>query len=181
MKKSMFKAAIISMLIASAVGIAGCGSSSSNDSAKNTTKQEQQEIKWNKSEPDAMKNGNIALAAKEVKNNTTLAASATDQDPAAVIKAPWDYYGKVIKFTGTVALVQAMPPESDVGKAMGGQCGEIVIEAQDTIIDAIIAGDVTNIQEDQQVTFYAYPVGRTEVQNKLGGTFTHLVVVGRLN
>ena len=189
MEKLLFKFGVATLFAAS-LAFGGCGDSNSTQNTASTQKQEQKvqtekkhEVQWNKSEPDAMKNGNFALAVKELKkNNNALSDSAVNQDAASVIKAPWNYYGQIISFTGIVASVQAEPPESKMGKVMGGQCGEIVMQSdQETIVDAMVSGDVTGIENGQQVTIYAYPVGRTEVPNRIGGSFTHLVVVGRLN
>jgi hypothetical protein len=185
MKKSMLKTSAMVMSLAAMFSLAGCGSSS-NDSASakgsNTSQSEDAAPKWNKSDPDPLKNGNMKIAVEELKKHDALASIAENQDIVAVYKSPWDYYGKVIPFTGTVAIAENNPPDNNISKALGGESCEIVIQSgENIIVDGIISGNANSIQVGQQATIYGYPVGRTEVKNKMGGSFTHLVVVGKLH
>ncbi|WP_427114171.1 hypothetical protein [Megasphaera sueciensis] len=186
-KKTRSKAALISIvaIVIFAIGAMSSTSStpktSTSEPAAKASQETQKTIQWNKSDPDALKNGNMKIAIGEIKKHETLAPIAESQNPTAVYKSPWDYYGKVIAFTGTVAIAENTPPDNDLSKALGGEACEIVIESTDkVIVDAMIAGNANNIQVGQQVTLYGYPIGRTEVKNKLGGSFTHLVVIGKL-
>ena len=96
-----------------------------------------------------------------------------------VFKEPWKYYGKIVKITGVVAIVQDYPPGSAVTKAIGGPASEMAIMANDgTYIDFIMLGDSGNVKTGEEVSIYGYPVGQDNVQNKLGGTTTELVIVG---
>ncbi len=135
---------------------------------------------WNTSEMDAQKNGNIKIAAKLVKNDSNLAAKAETASAAEVIKRPWDYYGKVLKFEGTAAVLQDYPAGSDVGKILGGESCEVVmtIGNEETIVDGLLRGTTKGLSNGQRVVIYGYPVGISEVPNKVGGKFTHLVIVG---
>ncbi|MGE1061834.1 hypothetical protein NXG27_04220 [Megasphaera paucivorans] len=184
-KKTRGKAALISTIaiIIFAIGAIFSTSStqklSSSDPMAKTAQEET--VQWNKSDPDALKNGNIKLAIGEIKKHRALAPIAESQDATVVYKSPWNYYGKVISFTGRVAIAENNPPDNDLSKALGGEACEIVIESsKNVIIDALIAGNVNNTQVGQQITLYGYPVGRTDVKNKIGGSFTHLVVIGKL-
>lgn len=186
-KKTRGRAALISII---AIVIFAIGAMSSTNSPSKvsspeittkTTQETQKTLQWNKSDPDPLKNGNMKIAAEELKKYDTLANIAERQDVSMVYKSPWDYYGKVIAFAGTVAVAENNPPDSNVSKALGGESCEVVIQyGEDIIVDGIIAGNANSIKVGQQVTIYGYPVGRTEVKNKMGGSFTHLVVVGKL-
>ena len=170
-------------------GVLGCGgdepqketaSSSSSSAAQETKKPETnaQTLNWNKSEIDALKNGNIPIAAQLVVKDNNLAPKAEQANPDEVIKRPWDYYGKVITFTGQVGYMQDYPKESEFGQAFNGDAFELVMTSGDTIVDVIGKGSTAGISDGQTITTYAYPVGVTEVPNKVGGSFKHLIVVG---
>lgn len=170
-------------------GILGCGgdepqkettSSSSSSTPQETKKTEvnTQNLNWNKSEIDATKNGNILIAAQLVAKDSNLAAKAEQANPDEVIKRPWDYYGKVIAFTGQVGYMQDYPTESEFGQAFNGDAFELVMTSGDTIVDIIGKGSTAGISDGQTITTYAYPVGVTEVPNKVGGSFKHLIVIG---
>lgn len=130
---------------------------------------------WNKNDVDATKNGNIKLAVdmlKALKVMPSGEAVASEN----VIKTPWNYYGKPITFSGEVAVVQDYPPGSDFGKA--GLVADIVIETDDgTIVEFFSMVPSENVKVGQNVTITGYPVGRTEVKNAVGGSFTHLIVI----
>ena len=171
--------------------IVGCGDNKSSDtnnikqnsqSATTTTKSEPAEPTWNKSEVDATKNGNLQIAVKEMMKHQNLSDIAIQADPIAVYRSPWDYYGKVVTFTGTAYVLENMPPENNMSKLFGGSMCEVIISYDGgEIVDGLLAGDTNNLQVGQTVTFYGYPIGRTEVPNKMGGKFNHLMVIGRLN
>lgn len=146
--------------------------------AEAKTKEKEEKAKnpsWNKNETDAMKNGNIFLAVDMIKAIKEIPVGEAT-DPAIVIKTPWNYYGKPISFTGSVAVVEDFPPGSDQGKA--GIAADVVLQTNDgTIVEFFSMVPSGDIKENQQLTVTGYPVGRTEVDNKLGGKFTHLIVV----
>lgn len=60
--------------------------------------------RWNTSDVNIETNGNIAVAAQLLANTQPdeLKQNITEPDPALVMKAPWEYYGKPIKVTGYV-------------------------------------------------------------------------------
>lgn len=158
-------------------------SSASTSSQKSSgAKEDAAAIKWNTSEVDATKNGNIQQAAKALKQTADLAAVAQDADASVVIQKPWEYYGKVLKVTGTVAVVDSYPPGSDMAKAIGaaseGATDVVISVGEDTIVEFFMQGS-QNLKKGDQATLMGYPIGRTEVENKLGGKFTHLIMVGK--
>jgi hypothetical protein len=126
-----------------------------------------------------MTNGNIARAVKLVKAGNLQTVTAAE--PAAVAKTPWNYYGKVVEFTGVAEVVDDYPPDSDISKLMGGGgASEVVFVTDDgTIADFFLVGSSGDLRVGDTVTLRGYPVGREEVPNKLGGSFTHLILVGK--
>lgn len=161
------------------------GSQSVNTQVKETKAEPVAPVKpkvaeWNKSDVDAATNGNLIVAINELKKKDNIAAEAISINPANVIKTPWDYYGQIISVSGYVALVEPQPPTGDIGQVFGGDVYDIVIvqENDDTIVEGFIKGR-TQVSVGDHVTLYGYPIGRTEVPNKLGGSFTHLIIVGK--
>lgn len=143
-------------------------------------KKEEAKPTWNTTEIDAEKNGNVNIAVDLIKSNGNIKSIATTPNPADIIKAPWNYYGKVLKISGQIADIQEYPVGSDWSKGLGGkEAGQIVIESNDgTGIDMFIMGSTGNLKNDDNVTLYGYPVGVIDVDNKLGGKTTELVIVG---
>ncbi|MFD1885047.1 hypothetical protein [Paenibacillus wenxiniae] len=130
---------------------------------------------WNKSDPDMMSNGNLQLAVSMLQAMEQL-PKGTHADAEQVLKTPWNYYGKALTFTGQVAVVEDYPPSSDTAQ-MGIQ-SDIVIESTDgTIVEFFSLVPSGSIKVGDQTTITGYPIGRTEVENRLGGNFTHLMVV----
>ncbi|HPQ11789.1 MAG TPA: hypothetical protein PLQ98_10745, partial [Bacillota bacterium] len=60
-----------------------------------------------------------------------------------------------------------------------GEVGELVLMNEDwTLIDYLNVGSTGDINVGDAVVVYGYPVGLVEVDNKLGGKTTQLVIVG---
>ena len=175
------------LLVVFMVLISGCGNSN-NNSKSNTTEQPKQnqstsvkeQTTWNKSDLDPKTNGNMQLAFSLVKDNANLQSLAENADATEVMKRPWDYYGKVIRFSGYASVLQDYPPGHELSKAIGGEFCEIVMtnETESVIIDGMLRGSTRGIQNGDLVTFCGYPVGIMEVPNKIGGSFSHLIVIG---
>lgn len=138
-------------------------------------------LEWNKEELYADKNGNFQVAIQLLKTigdakEENISVSETD-----VAKTPWNYYGKIIDVYGQVGLIQDYPPESDIAKACGGSASEIVvISSNNTIVDFIFTKPSGDISVNDYVNLYGFPIGLVEVDNKLGGKTTQLMVVGNL-
>ncbi|RIX59277.1 hypothetical protein D3P08_03740 [Paenibacillus nanensis] len=130
---------------------------------------------WNLSEVDALENGNIWLAI-DMLNAIKDMPAGVYEDSEAVHKTPWNYYGTPIAFTGVAVVVEDYPPGSDQSES--GVVSDIVIETYEgTIVEFFSMVPSGSIKVGDEVTITGYPVGRTEVPNTLGGSFTHLITV----
>ncbi|ARU61785.1 hypothetical protein CBW65_12670 [Tumebacillus avium] len=137
-------------------------------------------VEWNKKEIDVVDNGNIPVAVDVLKGAGDIKAQATTPAAGEVFKAPWNHYGKVVKLTGAVAIVQEYPPESDIAAALeSDSVSEMVLIAEDgTLIDFIASTSSGDVQVGSTVAVYGYPVGHVTVDNKLGGQTEQLAIVG---
>jgi len=163
----------------------------SKESAQKTTtstsaKQEEQvketekPAQWNTSEVDAGKNGNVKVAVKELKKIDDIKNTSVSEAAAMVIKRPWDYYGKILTFTGRVSDVTDHAPNSDAAKALGGSGYAIVLQTADgTSIQGEIQGNSGDLKKGQQATIYGYPVGTVEGSNDKGGKPVYLLIIGK--
>ncbi|NRF95731.1 hypothetical protein HQN89_33430 [Paenibacillus frigoriresistens] len=130
---------------------------------------------WNVKDLHVDKNGNLALAVKMLKAIGDI-PQGTEAAAGDVLKTPWNYYGKPIKFTGTIGIVQDYPPGSDFAKS--GIISQIVFNDMDgTIIDLFSTVASGKLKVGNQFTVVAYPIGQVEVENKFGGKTTQLAVV----
>jgi len=139
------------------------------------------EIIWNKSDLNITTNGNLALAVNLLKNNPGNKSEVEKGDAALIMKAPWDYYGKMISLSGAVSSAEDYPPGSDFSKLLeSDKTAEIVLIADDgyTIIDMFLRTSSGTLKTGDYVTVFGYPVGRMEIENRIGGSFTHLILVG---
>lgn len=135
---------------------------------------------WNTTETDAMKNGNLDVAISLLKTAGDIKQNAQTCDAASVMKTPWNYYGKIIKITGSVAVVQDYPAGSDYSKRLGSKdASDIVISTQDsTTVELLSTAPSGSIKVDDTITIYGYAVGISDVENKVGGKDPHLFLVG---
>ncbi|WP_228125191.1 DUF2628 domain-containing protein [Candidatus Methylospira mobilis] len=140
-----------------------------------------QAYEWNTQDVDVASNGNIKLAVKQLKSNAPITEN-TQVAADTAWKAPWKYYGQVLCFSGEAALVEDYPPGSDISKVLvSNQTSEVVIETNDgSIVDLLSTNGSGSLKAQETTTVCGFPVGRSEVENKLGGKFTHLVLVGYL-
>lgn len=168
-------------------GLVGCGDSfkqgyeQGKQAAQGSQPAEtQKQPTWNTKDVNIESNGNIPIAVELLNSSGDIKSKAEDVAPAAVMKAPWKYYGKIVKLTGEVGIAQDYPPGSDVSKSFGGgEVGELVLMNDDsTLIDYLNVGSTGDINVGDAVVVYGYPVGLVEVDNKLGGKTTQLVIVG---
>jgi len=135
---------------------------------------------WNTTEIDAVKNGNIAVAINWINRKPALRGSAIFPQAEYIAKTPYRFYGKVVRLTGTVAVVQDFPAGSGFSQALGGHdAADIVMSSQDdTIVELFCMNSSGSMKVGDAVNLYGYPVGVLDVENRLGGKDVHLVIVG---
>jgi len=134
---------------------------------------------WNTSDVNIQTNGNLRIAAAAIKSLSP-GNGIRHNDPAAVIKTPWKYYGQLLCYAGMAEVAEDYPAGSDFSKALqSDEAGEIVFTHNDgTILDFFVVGGTSALKAGQTAFLCGLPIGRVEVPNKLGGMFTHLVLVG---
>jgi hypothetical protein len=159
--------------------------SKSNINTANLEEIDLESVKWNTTDLDVLTNGNLQKAIEVLNsmNDEDIKSKITEVASSDVNKAPWKYYGQIINFSGTAEIVYEYPPGSDFSKvlAKGGECGEIVfITDEGIIIDMLVIGSTGDIGGNDNVEINALPIGRSEVENKLGGSTIQLIVVGKM-
>lgn len=151
---------------------------SSSSQEQNVEKEET--VQWNTSEVDASKNGNLNVAVKELKKIDNIQNTSSTEAASTVIKRPWDYYGKILTFTGIISDVADHAPNSPAAKSLGGSGYGIVIQTNDgTSVQGEIQGSSGDLKKGQQATIYGYPVGTIEGSNNVGGKPIYLLIVGK--
>lgn len=159
---------------------ASSSSSSSSSVSSGAATKKESEPKWNKSEPEAEKNGNANIAIKELKKVGDMKPVAEQVDPAELMKRPWDYYGKVVSYSGRISDIGDNPPGSPESKAFGGDTYTVVVMGDgDSSVQAIMSGKSGSLQKDQQVTIYGFPVGTMKLQNRMGGQNNAVLLIGK--
>ena len=139
--------------------------------------------KWNKADINTLTNGNLPLAINFLKNIGTedLKQKSISIDETSAFKAPWNFFGELVKVDGEVLSIQEYPKESNVSKTWGiGEVGEMSIKTNNAVfIDYINIEPAQYINVGDNVTIYGYITGNIEGTNKLGGKTTNLSFVGK--
>ena len=128
---------------------------------------------WNFDDSNAETNGNMELAAALLSEGADV-AGAPVEDVEPIMRSPWKWYGKAVCFVNTVHLVQDERVEEGV------VLGDVVTVSDDEhIVEYMLLGGSGDVRVGQRIKLCGFPVGRMEVENKLGGKFTHLIVIGK--
>jgi hypothetical protein len=140
--------------------------------------------RWNINNNDAATNGNIQTAVNVLcefppEDSPDISTPAAPQD---VLKAPFNYYGKMLKIRGRVVMLQEYAPGSNASKVYGDgehQVAEMAISCPDgTYIDYMNMHDQGGITTGDTVTIYGVPVGYVNAPNRVGGTTMELGIIG---
>ncbi|MGE5606054.1 MAG: hypothetical protein ACM3YE_10215 [Bacteroidota bacterium] len=181
MDKFKIIATIVVVIVVLGIGIGFNGGFfhfNQNNDSTNT------DLSWNVRDLNVQTNGNLEVASKilDVISPEVLKNQSEEPSAANVYKAPWKYYGKKLKISGEVTLVQEYPPGSAIASAFGGsEVGELVFVTDDnTIVDYVLLGSTGNIIVGNRVNTYGYCTGHIEVENKFGGKTTQLMVIGKV-
>lgn len=101
-----------------------------------------------------------------------------------VLEEPWEYYGKVLKFSGLIYSIQQLPPEDSVAQFFDGNCYHAMIVVNDSRtavpISAYIVGRAEGVAEDSVVSVKGYVFGQSRLMNGAGGEGRGLAFVGFL-
>lgn len=140
-------------------------------------------VKWSTQDPNSTTNGNGRLAAALLKTLSVevLRGGAEVVPAAALCRAPWDHYGKVLRLNGQVTEARDLPRGGQVARDLGvEQVGELVLLADDgTRISYVHLGSVGQAKPGQKVAVYGYVVGLTETGEGVTGKVTAPLIVGK--
>ena len=99
-----------------------------------------------------------------------------------VLKAPWEYYGKVLRFSGFIYSIQQLPPENSVAQFFDGNCYHAMLVVNDhrvgVPISAYIVGRAEGVAEDSVVSVKGYVFGQSRLMNSAGNVSIGLAFVG---
>ena len=130
------------------------GVSQPTGAAKNT---------WNTSDPDGSSNGNVDVAMGLIRSGIKQNNFVVGQS-ASVMKAPWNFYGKLVCANGTVSDAVDYPPGCDESKKFDGADAQVVIADEDgTPMDYLLLGGTGSAQPNSTFMLCGYPVGRVDV------------------
>lgn len=133
---------------------------------------------WNTNDPDGTSNGNVDVAMSLIRSGTKPSSFVVGQS-ASVMKAPWNFYGRLVCANGTVSDAVDYPPGGDESRKFDGADAQIVIADEDgTPMDYLLLGGTGSARPDSPFMLCGYPVGRVDVDNGLGGQTTELLLVG---
>lgn len=129
---------------------------------------------------DVKSQDNFEKAAHIVASNSSyiMEKEPVWADPEAALRKPWDFYGKVVAFTGLVGDSNQAPPGHSVAKLWGGKYTYGVIHCGDVPIGFHIKGDSDRLRVGQQVTVKGFVVGQDELTNAFGGSPKGVEFVG---
>ncbi len=139
--------------------------------------------KWNTTQLDAFANGNIPLAATQLRALGATEVKGRSQRPATalVLQSPMRYYGAMLRVEGYVGLVQPAPADSSIAKTLGLGVVHLLASCKDgTVVDVFQLGPTGGAKIGDFVAVYGLAAGQTTVEDRLAGTATRLVLVTKL-
>ncbi len=142
---------------------------------------EEEIVKWNVKNENALENGNIKKAIKLLIGKNELSNEAIQIDSVDAYKAPWNYYGKIVAISGEVAFAEDYPPQSDLSKKFGSETASniTIITEEGVVVSLLSTISSSKINRGSMAIIYGYIVGRGQlVQNSQGGNEIGLVMIG---
>lgn len=129
---------------------------------------------------DVKSQDNFEKAARIVANNSNyiIEKNPVWASPESALRKPWDYYGKVVAFSGIVGDSNQAPPGHSVAKLWGGKYTYGVLNCGDVPIGFHIKGDSDQLRVGQPATIKGFVVGQDELTNNFGGTPKGVEFVG---
>ncbi len=142
---------------------------------------EEEIVKWNVKNENALENGNIKKAIKLLIGKNELSNEAIQIDSVDAYKAPWNYYGRIVAISGEVAFAEDYPPKSDLNKKFGSETASniTIITEEGVVVSLLSTISSSKINRGSMAIIYGYIVGRGQlVQNSQGGNEIGLVMIG---
>lgn len=134
---------------------------------------------WDTSEASSQKNFEKGLYLIKENSDYILNKEAISPDPGEALRKPWNFYGKVVTFTGVVSDSNQAPPDHSVAKAIGGKCSYGVLMCGDIPIAFRVKADSDRLPEGAQVTIKGFVVGLADsVTNGWGDKVKAIKFVG---
>lgn len=114
---------------------------------------------WDTSESSRQKNFEKAVRLIKGNSDYILNKEAISPDPGEALRKPWNFYGKVVTFTGVVSDSNQAPPGHSVAKAFGGKYTYGVLSCGGIPIGFHVMADSDRLPEGAQVTIKGFIVG----------------------
>lgn len=134
---------------------------------------------WDTSESSSQKNFEKGLKLIKENSDYILNKEAISPDPGEALRKPWNFYGKVVTFTGVVSDSNQAPPGHSVAKAIGGKYTYGVLMCGDVPIGVHLKADSDRLPEGAQVTIKGFVVGLSDtVTNGWGDKIKGVGFVG---
>ncbi len=137
-------------------------------------------LEWNRQEPDAHKNENAAVALQNILRDPNYRTNAIAPAPARVVKTPSDYYGKPLRLSGRISLINRLSADNEPYKAHGLKPGFGLLLACDdkTVVEMQCMMPNLTYKSGDLVTVYGFAIGTVTVTNPAGGVVTRLAMFG---
>ena len=114
---------------------------------------------WDTLEASRQKNFEKGLYLIKENSDYILNKEAISPDPGEALRKPWNFYGKVVTFTGVVTDSNQAPPGHSVAKALGGKYTFGAMQCGDIPIGFHVMADSDRLPEGAQVTIKGFIVG----------------------
>lgn len=138
--------------------------------------------RWNVVDLDAFANGNIPLAADQLRVLGVAEIKGRAQKPAAAVllRDLPRYYGTIVRLEGFVGLVQAAPADSPIVKLLGFGVAQVVVSCRDgTVVDVFLLATPGDVRVGDLVAVYGLAAGQSQVEGKLTGATNRLALVSK--
>lgn len=134
---------------------------------------------WNTSESSSHDNFEKAVYLIKENSDYILNKESISPDPEEAMRKPWNFYGKVVTFTGVVSDSNQAPPGHSTSKAFGGKYTYGVLMCGDVPIGFHVMSDSDRIPTGAQVTIKGFITGQDDgITNGFGASMKGIEVVG---
>jgi hypothetical protein len=139
--------------------------------------------RWNLVDLDAFANGNVPLAAEQLRalGVGEIRGRAQKVEGGVVLRNLPRYYGTIVRLEGYVGEVRQAPADSPLARLLGFGVLQAVVSCRDgTIVDLFHLGTAAELRIGDLVVAFGLPAGQSSVENRLAGPTTRLAVVSKL-